>query len=53
MDSLVTQGATVFELFAGEDEALLVGGDILLILDLGLDTIDGVRGHAEMWRKAR
>jgi hypothetical protein len=44
MDLLVAQGATVFELLAGEDQALLVGRDALLVLDLGLDIIDGVRG---------
>ena len=44
MNLLVAQGATVFELLAGEDEALLVGGDALLVLDLGLDIIDCVRG---------
>ena len=52
MDSLITQGATVFERLAGEDEVLLVGGDALLVLDLGLDTIDGVRVHPRMWRQA-
>ena len=41
---LVAQGATILELFAGEDETLLVGGDALLVLDLGLDIVDGVRG---------
>jgi len=43
-DLLVAQGATIFELFAGEDETLLVGRDALLVLDLGLDIVDGVRG---------
>ena len=43
-DLLVAQGTTVFELLAGEDETLLIGGDALLVLDLGLDIIDGVRG---------
>ncbi|PAV82791.1 hypothetical protein WR25_24728 [Diploscapter pachys] len=28
----------------GEDETLLVGRDSLLVLDLGLDVLDGVRG---------
>ena len=41
---LVTQGATIFELLAGEDETLLVGRDTLLVLDLSLDIIDSVRG---------
>ena len=42
--SLVAQGTTIFELLAGKDETLLVGGNALLVLDLGLDIVDGVRG---------
>ncbi len=34
----------VFELFACEDESLLVGGDALLVLYFGLDVLDGVAG---------
>jgi len=41
---LVAQGAAIFELLAGENETLLVGGNALLVLDLGLDIVDGVRG---------
>ena len=44
LDVVVGKGATVFELLASEDQALLVRGDALLILDLGLDIIDGVGG---------
>ena len=48
LDVVVGQGAAVLELLAGEDQALLVGGDALLVLDLGLDVLDGVRGlHLE------
>ena len=37
-----------FELLAGEDEALLVGRNALLVLDFALDGLDGVRGpHVE------
>ena len=43
LDVVVTQRAAVLELLASEDEALLIGGDTLLILDLGLDVVDGVR----------
>ena len=43
-DILVAQGAAIFELLAGEDETLLVGRDALLVLDLGLDIVDSVRG---------
>jgi hypothetical protein len=44
VNSLVTQGTTILELFAGEDETLLVGGDALLVLDFGLDIVDGIGG---------
>ena len=44
LDVVVTQGAAVFELLAGEDEALLVWGDSFLVLDLSLDVFNGVRG---------
>ena len=31
LDVVIGQGAAVFELFAGEDEALLVGGDAFFV----------------------
>ena len=43
LDIVVSQGAAVLKLLAGEDQALLVGRDALLVLDLGLDHVDGVR----------
>ena len=42
LDAVSGQGAAVLELLAREDEALLVGRDALLELDLGLDVVDGV-----------
>ena len=42
LDVVVGKGSAIFELLAGEDEALLVGGDALLVLDLGLDVVDGI-----------
>ena len=42
LDVVVREGATVLKLLAGEDQALLVGGDTLLVLNLGLDVVDGV-----------
>ena len=42
LDVVVRQGASVFELLAGEDEALLIGRDAFLVLDFGLDVLDGV-----------
>jgi hypothetical protein len=44
LDVIVGEGAAILELLAGEDEALLVGRDTLLILDLGLHVVDGVGG---------
>jgi len=44
LDVVVGQGATVLELLASEDEALLIGRDAFLILDLGLHVIDGIGG---------
>ena len=43
-DVVVGEGAVGLELLAGEDEALLVWGDALLVLDLDLDALDGVGG---------
>ena len=48
LDVVVAQGATVFELLAGEDKTLLIRRDALLVLDLALDVVDGIRGlHLE------
>ena len=44
LDVVVRESAAVLELLAGEDETLLIGGDALLVLDLGLDVVNGVRG---------
>jgi len=43
LDVVVRKSATVLELLSSEDQALLVGRNALLVLDLGLDVIDGVR----------
>merc|ERR1719272_135629 len=42
LDVVVLEGSAVFELLSGEDESLLVWGNSLLILDLGLDGFDGI-----------
>ena len=48
LDVVVRESAAVLELLASEDQALLVRGDALLVLDLGLDVVDGVgRLHLE------
>merc|ERR1719478_691604 len=43
LDVVVSEGSSVLELLSGEDESLLVGWDALLVLDLSLDVLDGVR----------
>ena len=42
LDVVVGEGAAVLELLAGEDQALLVRRDALLVLDLRLDVVDRV-----------
>ena len=44
LDVIIQESATIFEPLSGEDEALLVGGDTLLVLNLALDIIDCVAG---------
>ena len=48
LNVVVGESAVVLQLLAGEDESLLVGRDSLLILDLGLQGVDGLSGlHVE------
>jgi hypothetical protein len=42
LNVVVRKGSAVFKLFSSEDKSLLIGGDAFLVLDLGLDVIDGV-----------
>jgi len=42
LDVVIGEGSTVLELLSGEDESLLVWWDTFLVLDLGLDVLDGV-----------
>jgi hypothetical protein len=44
LDVVVGEGSAILELLASEDQSLLVRGNALLVLDLGLDIVDGVRG---------
>merc|ERR1712210_129700 len=44
LDVVVRQGPAILQLLAGEDEPLLVWGNALLVLDLGLDILNGVGG---------
>merc|ERR1719502_579784 len=43
LDIVVSQSATIFQLLARKDQALLVRRDAFLILDLLLDIFDGIR----------
>ena len=38
------EGPAILKLLAGEVQPLLVWGDSILVLDLGLDILDSVRG---------
>jgi len=42
LDVVVTEGSAVLELLSSEDESLLIGWDTFLVLDLGLDVLNGV-----------
>jgi hypothetical protein len=54
LDVVVSQSAAILQLLAGENKALLIRGDSLLVLDLLLHVLDGVRGlHVECDRLAR
>ena len=44
LDVVVGQGAVVLELLASPDEAQVLAWDALLLLDLGLQVVDGVWG---------
>jgi len=44
LDVVVGKGATILKLFAGENQALLVGRDAFLVLNLALDVVDGIGG---------
>ena len=44
LNVVVGKGTAILELLSGEDQALLVGGDAFLVLNLGLDVVDGIGG---------
>ena len=43
LDVVIREGAAILKLLAGENQALLVRRNALLVLNLGLDIVDGVR----------
>merc|ERR1712213_1588 len=44
LDIVIRQGSSIFQLLSSEDQSLLIWWDSFLILDLGLDVLNGVRG---------
>jgi len=44
LDVVIGESTSILELLACEDQALLVRGNALLVLDLALDIVDGVGG---------
>ena len=44
LDVVIGESATVFKLLTSEDQTLLIWGNSFLVLDLGLDVFDGIRG---------
>ena len=40
LDVVISQSSAIFQLLAGEDESLLIGGDSLLVLDFSLDVLN-------------
>jgi hypothetical protein len=44
LDVVVGKSASILQLLTSEDQSLLVRWDSLLVLDLGLDIVDGIGG---------
>lgn len=44
LDIVIREGTAILKLLASKDQALLVRRNALLVLDLGLDIVDGVAG---------
>jgi len=44
LDIVVWKSTAIFQLFTSEDETLLIGRDTFLILNLGLNVLNRVRG---------
>merc|ERR1712213_243181 len=43
LDVVVREGSSIFQLLSSKDQSLLVWGNSFLVLDLGLDILNGVR----------
>jgi len=44
LDVVIGESSSILELLTGEDKSLLIWGNTFLVLDLGLDILDGVSG---------
>merc|ERR1719384_2592739 len=44
LDVVVREGSSILKLLSSKDQPLLVWGNSLLVLNLGLDILNGVRG---------
>jgi len=44
LDVVVGKGSSILKLLTSEDKSLLIWRDTFLILDLGIDVLDGVAG---------
>ena len=44
LDVVVRQGTAILELLSGKDKTLLIRRNTFLILDLGLDVVNGIAG---------
>jgi len=44
LDVVVGESPAILQLLASEDQPLLIWGDTLLVLDLGLDVLNAIRG---------
>ena len=44
LNIVIGKGSSIFKLFPGENQPLLIRRNALLVLNLGLDIIDGVTG---------
>merc|ERR1712213_304558 len=43
LDVVVGEGSSIFQLLSSKDQSLLIWGNSFLVLDLGLDILNGVR----------
>merc|ERR1711868_355858 len=43
LDVVVREGSSIFQLLSSKDQSLLIWGNSFLVLDLGLDILNGVR----------